>query len=201
MHQRLHISVIIGSTRPNRFSEKPAAWIFDHVQKLENVEAELLDLRDWPLPFFDQPISPSMVEGSYGNALVDSWAKKIQEADAFIWVSPEYNHSTSAVLKNALDSVYKEWHKKPVAFVSYGSVGGARSVEHLRQIAVELQMAPLRNAVHIPGDIVFPVLAGKAQWDPENAPSLVRSADTMLKDLVWWAHALKHAREPQADIL
>jgi NAD(P)H-dependent FMN reductase len=191
----LKIAVIIGSTRPNRFSEKPAAWIFDHVKKLPDVEAELLDLRDWPLPMFDDPMSPSFVKnGDYGDELVNKWAQKIAWADAFVIVSPEYNHSTSAVLKNALDSVYHEWNNKAVGFVSYGSVGGARAVEHLRGIAVELQMAPVRNAVHIPGDHIW----GASPWNEEVAKNFDGPATGMLNQLVWWGNAAKAAREKTA---
>lgn len=186
----LKIRVIIGSTRPNRFSEQPGSWIFGEVQKLENVTAELLDLRDWPLPMFDQPQSPSRVEnGDYGNETVNAWAKKIAEADAFVMVSPEYNHGTSAVLKNALDSVYKEWNNKVVGFVSYGSVGGARAVEQLRLNAVELQMAPVRSAVHIPGDYVW-----GTGWGEEAEKAMQHSADVMLEQVVRWGRAMKAAR-------
>ncbi len=196
MSSPLTIKVIIGSTRPNRFSEKPAQWIFDEAKKLEGVEAELLDLRDYDLPMFNQPFSPSRVkDGNYGDPKVNAWAKKIGEADAFIMVSPEYNHSMSGVLKNALDSVYAEWNNKAVGFISYGSVGGARAVEHLRGIAVELQMAPIRQGVHIPGSIVYPVSDGEMEWKPTEDESLQRNATRMLEQLVWWGNALKVARE------
>ena len=104
----IKIKVIIGSTRQNRFSEKPAQWIFEEAKKLEGVEAELLDLRDYPMPFFDDPMSPSMAKGQYSNEIVKKWADKINDGDAFIIVTPEYNHGYSAVLKNALDVIYPE---------------------------------------------------------------------------------------------
>ncbi len=191
MEKSLHIAVIIGSTRPNRFSEKPAQWIFNEVQKIDGVTAELLDLRDHPLPFFDQPESPSRVQdGNYGSDVVNKWAKKIAAADGFVIVSPEYNHGTSGVLKNALDSVYAEWNNKAVSFVSYGSVGGARAVEQLRLNAIELQMAPVRASVHIPGSIVW-----GSGWNAEAEESMKRSADTMLDQLVRWGHAMKTVRQ------
>jgi NAD(P)H-dependent FMN reductase len=187
----LKIAVILGSTRPNRFGEKPVQWILDEVKKLKDVEATFLDLRDHPLPFFDQGSSPSGVkDGNYGNPAVNAWAKEIAGADAFVMVSPEYNHSTSAVLKNALDSVYAEWNNKAVGFVSYGGVGGARAVEHLRGIAVELQMAPVRNAVHIPGSVVW-----GGTWKPLEDQSLMKQSHGMLVQLQWWGNALKAARE------
>lgn len=187
----LKIAVIIGSTRPNRFSEHPAKWIFEEVKKLPDVEAELLDLRDWPLPFYDEPASPSGIkDGNYPNPLVKKWAAKIAAADAFVIVTPEYNHGYPAVLKNALDHVYAEWNRKAVGFVSYGSVGGGRVVEQLREVAVELQMASTRAAVHIPGSVVF---SGKP-WDSDVEANHKNSADTMLSQLVWWGNALKAAR-------
>ncbi len=190
----LKISVIVGSTRPNRFSDKPAAWIAREAAKLKDVQVETLDLRDYPMPFFEQPMSPSMNQGDYGNDVVNKWAKKIAESDAFIMVSPEYNHGTSAVLKNALDSVYKEWNNKAVGFVSYGGVGGARAVEQLRLNCIELQMASTRNAVHIPGNVIFPIIMGKAQWTAETEAGLQDAANGMLTQLLWWGNALKAAR-------
>jgi NAD(P)H-dependent FMN reductase len=195
----LKLSVIIGSTRPNRFSEKPAQWIYEEAKKLEGVEVELLDLRDYPLPFYDEPMSPSMVkDGNYEKPEVRKWAEKIKASDGFIIVTPEYNHGYPAVLKNALDYVYYEWNNKAVGFVTYGSVGGARAVEQLRQVAVELQMASVRASVHIPGSIQFPIMAGEAEWKPLEDASLMKAAGGMLKQLVWWTRALKNAREQNA---
>ncbi|MBI4079361.1 MAG: NAD(P)H-dependent oxidoreductase [Candidatus Levybacteria bacterium] len=119
--------------------------------KFEAIEVELLDLRDYPLPFFDEPNSPEGLKGNYANKTAKRWAKKIGLADAFIIITPEYNRGPSAVLKNALDYVYYEWNRKPVAFVSYapGAAAGIRAVEQLRLSCIELQMAPIREAVHI----------------------------------------------------
>jgi|SRR3989344_964053 len=104
MNTPIKIKVIVGSTRQGRFSEKPAQWIFEETKKLEGVEAELLDLRDYQMPFFDDPMSPSMAKGQYSNEVVKKWANKINEGDAFIIVTPEYNHGYSAVLKTLLTS-------------------------------------------------------------------------------------------------
>lgn len=186
----LKLLVILGSTRPNRFGEHPAKWITNVAKKLPDVEVTFADLRDHPLPFFNQPKSPSGVtDGNYGDEAVNAWAKLIGASDAFVIVSPEYNHSTSGVLKNALDSVYAEWNNKAVGFVSYGSVGGARAVEHLRGIAIELQMAPVRTAVHIPGSVVY-----GTGWNDEAAAAAQKSADTMLAQVVMWGRALRQAR-------
>ena len=151
MNNNLKIKVIMGSTRENRFSDKPALWIFNFLKEIKEIEAELLDLRDYPMPFFNSKLTPKQIkDGNYGNEMVNTWSDKIKEADAFIIVTPEYNHGYPAVLKNALDWLFYEWNNKPVGFVSYGTQAGARSVEQLRQVAIELQMLPIRNAVHIP---------------------------------------------------
>jgi len=189
----LSIKVIAGSTREGRFSRTAAEWIGKELMKREEVSAELLDLRDYDLPFFNEAVTPSSKQEPYKHAAVARFTGKIAGGDAFVIVTPEYNHGTSGVLKNAMDWVYQEWNNKPVAFVSYGSVGGARAVEQLRLIAVELQMAPIRNAIHIPGDQYFPVLSGKADVQ-ELFAKLQKPVDLMIIQLLWWAKALKNAR-------
>ena len=189
----LNIKVIVGSTREGRFSDKAASWIAEEIKKQEGVAVEVLDLRDYEMPFFNEPMSPSFKQEPYKNDAVARFTKKIEEADAFVVVTPEYNHGTSGVLKNALDWVYPEWNNKPVAFVSYGGVGGARAVEQLRLNAVELQMAPTRNAVHIPGEQYFQVLFGKMDAK-ELFASLAGQAEAMITQLLWWTRALKNAR-------
>ncbi len=190
----LNIKVIAGSTREGRFSDKAAAWIAEEIKKQEGVKVEVLDLRDYDMPFFNEPMSPSFKQEPYKNEAVARFTKKIEEGDAFVIVTPEYNHGTSGVLKNALDWVYPEWNNKSVAFVSYGSVGGARAVEQLRLNAIELQMAPIRNAVHIPGEQYFQVLFGKMDAKELFAQQKDK-AEAMITQLLWWTHALKNARE------
>lgn len=187
------IKVVSGSTREGRFSDKAAAWIAAELGKQEGVVVEVLDLRDYEMPFFNEAVSPSYKQEPYKNEAVARFTAKIAEGDAYVLVSPEYNHSTSGVLKNALDWVYQEWNRKPVAFVSYGSVGGARAVEQLRLIAVELQMVPTRNAVHIPGEQYFPVLFGQGSAD-ELFAAMSEKAGIMITELMWWTKALKEAR-------
>lgn len=189
----IHIKVIAGSTREGRFSDKAALWVAEEIKKQEEVIVEILDLRDYNLPFFNEPVSPSFKQEPYKNEAVARFTKKIEEGNAFVIVTPEYNHGTSGVLKNALDWVYQEWNNKPVAFVSYGSVGGSRAVEQLRLNTIELQMAPIRNAVHIPGEQYFPVLFGKANSN-ELFASQKDKAEAMITQLLWWARALKTAR-------
>jgi NAD(P)H-dependent FMN reductase len=190
---KLNIKVIVGSTREGRFSDKAANWIAEEIKKRPDVEVELLDLRDYEMPFFDEAVTPSMKQEPYKNEAVARFTQKIAEGDAFVIVTPEYNRGTSGVLKNALDWVYQEWNNKTVGFVSYGSVGGARAVEQLRLNAVELQMAPIRNAVHIAGEHFYPVLMGKADAN-ELFASLTRPAEGMITQLLWWGKALKNAR-------
>ncbi len=187
--KKLKVGVILGSTRQGRFGEQPARWIVTEANNRKEFDAELLDLRNYPLSFFDQPSSPFMSGTDYKNPAVKKWAEKIKEKDAFIICSPEYNHGYPAVLKNALDYAYSEWNNKPVGFVSWGSVGGARAVEQLRLVAIELQMAPIRNAVHIQKFWELLDKSGNLKTD-----SLTESADEMLAQLAWWGKALKTAR-------
>lgn len=187
------IGIIIGSTRQGRFGETPAKWIGDIAAKRTDMQFETIDLRDYPLPFFDEPMSP--VYAPPQNPVAQRWAAKLATLDGFIVVTPEYNHGVSAVLKNALDYAYKEFNRKPIGFVGYGGVGAARSVEHLRAIAVELQMAPIRFAVHL-GMVEFLGIwqQGKSF---DDFPHLGQSAAAMFDDLAWWAQALKAARGTQ----
>lgn len=198
----LKIQVIIGTTRQNRFSEKAAHWIYEEAKKKEDIDIELVDLRDYPLPFFNEPVSPSMLEimkHKYTNAVVKKWANKVAEADGYIIVTGEYNHGYPAVLKNALDYVFKQWNKKAVGFVSYGSAGGARTVEQLRQVVIELQMVPIRNAIHIPIEVYMAVMNEKAPVNPELFKPLrvgyIDRVEVFLNDLVWNTQTLKSARE------
>lgn len=146
----MKVQVIIGSTRQNRFGDKPANWIAEKLKGQESVEVEILDLRDYKLPFFDEPTSPNSSKEPFTNPEVVKWTKKIAEGDAYVIIAAEYNHGYTGVLKNALDYVYREWNNKPVAFVSYGGVAaGTRAVQQLKEVALELQMFPIRNNVHI----------------------------------------------------
>jgi NAD(P)H-dependent FMN reductase len=139
------IGIILGSTRPGRNGEQVAQWVLDAASARTDAEYELVDLLDYPLPHLDEPIPPSL--GQYQNDHTKQWAEKIASLDGFVMVTPEYNHSTSGVLKNAIDYLFAEWANKAVGFVSYGGVGGARATEHLRLIAGELQMADVRQQV------------------------------------------------------
>lgn len=141
----IKIGIILGSTRPNRNGEQVANWVYEIASQRDDAEFELIDLRDYPLPHLDEPMSASF--GQYQHEHTQVWAEKIASFDGFVMVTPEYNHSTSGVLKNAIDFLYKEWNNKAVGFVSYGGVGGARAAEHLRLICGELMMADVRQQV------------------------------------------------------
>jgi NAD(P)H-dependent FMN reductase len=191
------IAIIIGSTRDTRFADKPAQWIYDLARQRNDIEVELVDIRDFELPFFNEVASNLWAPTQDPNA--QRWQKKIGEFDGFIFVTAEYNRSIPASLKNALDQAYVEWNRKPAAYVGYGSVGGARAVEHLRTITAELQMVPVRAGVHIGGSElmkVHPMGANGPMSDIEEA--ILPSAKDMLDQLVWWANVTKNGREETA---
>jgi len=191
------ISVIVGSTREGRFSETPARWILQHLKKRDGLHARLLDLRDYPMPFFDQPLPPAMPgRPAFQHEVVQKWTAAIAQSDGFVFVTPEYNYGTSAVLKNALDWVYPEWNRKAVGFVSYGSAMGARAVQQLRETAIELQLAPIRSSVHIPVATLWAHFQG---GDVEaGLAELEAPAKALIDDLLWWTAALKSARAKRA---
>ena len=187
------ISVIVGSTRQGRFSENPAKWIFQHLKKRDSVDARLLDLRDFPMPFFDQSITPATPgRPAFEHKVVQKWTAAIAQSDGFVFVTPEYNYGPSAVLKNAVDWVYSEWHRKPACFISYGSAMGVRSVQQLRLTAIEVQLAPIRSSVHIPVATLWAHYQG-GDVDAGLA-ELEAPAGAMIDDLLWWTAALKAAR-------
>jgi NAD(P)H-dependent FMN reductase len=196
MTEPLQIGVILGSTRLGRFADKPAEWVMDLARKCEGVTVELLDLRDYPMPFFDQPKSP-LREPSQ-NQVAQRWARKLGALDGFIFVTGEYNHGIPAVLKNALDHVYAEFNRKPASFVGYGNAGGARAIEQLRSMLVELQVAPLRGAVHLSREQFIGILLhGKTFAD---FPPLGQVGEAMLRELIWWAEALRAGRQRTFDV-
>lgn len=193
MSVKPRIAVIIGSTRPSRFADKPAQWILKQARARDDIDVELVDLRDYPLPFFDEMASNRWMPSQNPEAV--RWQQTVGRFDGFIFVVPEYNHSISAVLKNALDQAYKEWNRKPFTAIGYGGTGAARAVEHLRLIGIELQMASTQAAVHIAGAdfmAVHPMGAGKPVEEIEA--HLLPSAKAALDELVWWVNATRAAR-------
>jgi NAD(P)H-dependent FMN reductase len=181
------IGIILGSTRPGRNGEQVAKWVLDIASTRDDAEYELVDLLDYPLPHLDEPIPPSM--GQYQNDHTKAWADKIDSFDGFVIVTPEYNHSTSGVLKNAIDYLFAEWANKAVGFVSYGGAGGARAVEHLRLVAGELQMADVRQQVTLSLITEFENFSVFKPGDYNLA-----ALNTMLDQVVAWSTALAPLR-------
>ena len=186
-----HIGIVVGSTREGRFADKPAQWFHGIASQRTDITAELIDLRDYPMPFFDEALSPAWAPVK--SEAAQRWAQKLATLDGLVVITAEYNHGPTAVLKNAFDYAYKEFARKPIGFVGYGGVGAARAVEQLRLVATELQMAPVRNAVHM-GMVEF-----LGVWQQgksfDDYPHLAQSAKGLLDDMAWWAKALKSARE------
>ena len=188
------IAIILSTARAARFGHKAGQWIHDIAKERNDMEFDLVDLRDHPLPFFDEVASNAWVPTQ--NAEGVRWQKKVGQYDGYIFVTAEYNHGVPAVLKNALDYAYPEWNKKPAAFVGYGAIGAARAIEQLRLITIELQMAPTRSAVHLAGgDFMAALREGKPI---SEFAYLKPTADALLDELAWWTHALKTAREATA---
>ena len=160
-----------------------------------DLDVEIVDLRDFPLPFFDEVASSAWVPSQ--NEVAQRWQKKVASFDGYIFTAAEYNHGPTAVLKNAIDYAATEWNKKPAGFVGYGGVGGARAVEQLRLHAVELQMAPVKSAVHIVWGDFLAVRQGEKKL--EDFEHLNQSATALVNEIAWWAKALKAARE--ADLV
>jgi NAD(P)H-dependent FMN reductase len=187
------IQVISSTTREGRFSERVATWVTEQLAIRDDFDVELIDLREYPLPFFDGA-APARSPREYGRPELEQLGRRLDRADGFIVLTAEYNHGYPAVLKNAMDWTFVEWRRKPMSFVGWGQVGGARAIEQLRQVAVEFEMAPLRHAVHILPDAM---LAARQTDDPGDVtmfaplePRLKLLAD----DLSWWAGVLAAAR-------
>lgn len=189
----IKIKIISGSTRPKRFNIQPCEWIYEEASKRDDFEVEFIDLKEVGLPFLDEPIPPS--QGKYQNEHTKKWSTVIDEADGFIMVTPEYNHSYAPVLKNAIDFLFKEWHYKPVTFISYGSLaGGARSVEHLRGVCAEVKMYDLREHILFP-NYWNDMDNGTYQFTAEHS----KQANEMFDSLAFWAKIMKEARVKLAE--
>ncbi|MDX8033338.1 NAD(P)H-dependent oxidoreductase [Lentzea sp. BCCO 10_0856] len=185
-----HIGIIIGSTRPGRNGEQVARWVQQQAEQRDDATFELVDLKDFPLPHLDEPMPPML--GQYQHDHTKEWSAKIAGFDGYIMVTPEYNHSTSGALKNAIDYLFAEWNNKAVGFVSYGSVGGARAVEHLRLIAGELKLADVRTSVSLS---MFHDFEGFTTFTPTDFQAA--NLTTMIDELVDWSQALAPLRERQ----
>ena len=183
------LKIISGSSRPGRFNDQVVTFVADCAKEFAGIELEVLDLATINLPFLDEAKPPMMRD--YAHAHTKAWSAKIDEADAFIMVTPEYNHSYSPVLKNAIDYLFQEWNYKPVSFVSYGSLaGGSRAVEHLRAVAAELKMYDLREQIMLPNYWENLDQEGKFQFSDRHKDNLKE----IIKNLTFWAGEMKAAR-------
>ncbi len=183
----IKIAIIVGSTRPGRKADTVARWVHEIAQARGDAQYEIVDIKDYNLPLLDEPVPPSL--GQYSQPHTRVWAAKIASFDAFVFVTPEYNHATSGALKNALDYLYGEWNNKAAGFVSYGSAGGARAVENLRLIMGELQVADVRAQVMLS---LFTDFENFTLFKP--AAQHTAEVNTMLDQLVAWGGALKTLR-------
>jgi NAD(P)H-dependent FMN reductase len=192
----IKIGVILGSIREIRRGGRVAKWLMPQLEKIGGADYELLDLRDYPLPFYSESDSPEGLARNYTDDVARQWSAKVDAKDGFIIVTSEYNHGIPGVLKNALDWLYPEWNKKPVGFVSYasGAIGGARGIEQLRQNVIELQMAPMRAALHISNVLDVLDEEGNLLKGHSNEKLAVT-----VEELLWWAKALKNARNNKSE--
>lgn len=182
------IGIILGSTRPGRNGEAVANWVYEFSKKRTDAEFQLVDIADYNLPLLDEPY-PAMMH-QYTKDHTKAWSAKISEFDGFIFVTPEYNHSTSGALKNAIDYLSLEWNNKACGFVSYGSASGVRAVEHLRLIAAELQMADVRSQVMLS---LFTDFVNMNEFKP--AAHHEASVISLFDQVIAWSNALKTLRK------
>ncbi len=180
------IAIIVGSTRPGRSAGVVARWVHGVACDRDDATFEVLDLADYDLPMLDEPMPP--MSGEVTHEHTRAWAAAIGECDGFVFVTPEYNHSTSGALKNAIDFLYAEWNNKACGFVSYGADGGLRAVEHLRLIAGELKLADVRSQVGL--SRFTDVVDDAVEVDDRTRERL----STMLGEVIVWSDALRHLR-------
>ena len=186
----IRIGIIIGSTRPGRKGEAVGKWVYEIAQRHSEAEFELVDIKDFNLPLLDEPVPPIM--GQYTHQHTKVWSAKIASFDAYVFVTPEYNHATSPALKNAIDFLYHEWVNKAAGFVGYGGAAGVRAVENLRLIMAEMQVATVRAQV---GLSLFTDFENFSVFKP--APQQEQSVNAMLDQVIAWGGALKTLREKQ----
>jgi len=188
----MRIAIIIGSTRPGRKGEAVARWVYEIAQGRGDAEYELVDIKDFNLPLLDEPMSA--MTGQYSHPHTRRWSAKIASFDAYVFVTPEYNHATSGALKNAIDFLYHEWVDKAAGFVGYGGAAGVRAVENLRLVMGELQVADVKAQV---GLSLFTDFEGFSVFKP--SPPQGKSVNVMLDQVIAWGGALKALREKRAE--
>ena len=190
----LKVAIIVGSTRPSRKALDVAGWVHNIASRRSDVSLEIVDVADFGLPLFDEAYPPMM--GQYELAHTRAWAERIASFDAFIFVTPEYNHGTSAALKNAIDFLYREWNDKAAGFVGYGGAGGVRAVEQLRLVMGEVKVADVRAQVALS---LFTDFENFSVFKPE--PRQEAALDALLGDLIPWAEALRAMRLQRSEAL
>ena len=192
------IAVVVGSTRPGRKGRMVAEWVLARAEDRPGARYELVDLLDFPLPLLDEPMSAKAAgAGGYTHDHTNAWAAKVAEYDGFVFVTPEYNHSLSGALKNALDFLYEEWTNKAAAVVTYGAAGGVRAAEHLRGILSELQVAHVQQQL---GFSAFTDFVDYRTPEAKLAPTDIQKhfAETMCTQLETWAGAFRSVRAATA---
>ena len=183
----LRVAIVTGSTRPGRHSDAVARWVHGLTTPRKDATFELVDIADYQLPLLDEPLPPSV--GRYQHQHTKQWADTIASFDAFVFVTPKYNHSTSGALKNAIDFLYREWNNKAAGFVSYGAAGGVRAVEHLRLVMAELMVATVRAQVTLS---LFTDFENFTTFTP--GPRHERDLHTLLNQVIAWGGALTSLR-------
>lgn len=185
------LQAVVGTTRPGRNSKAVGEWVYTVANKRKDISFELVDVADYNLPVFDEPVSPAYAPNT--NEQAKKWGAKIAEADGYIFVTAEYNHGIPGVFKNAVDFLYKEWNNKAVGFVGYGSAGGSRAIEQWRQVAAELQMADVRSQVLLS---LFTDFENMSVFRP--IASHEKTLNTVIDQTASWATALKAIRQVAA---
>ena len=185
----LRVAIIVGSTRPGRKGEAVARWVYEIASSRSDAEFELVDIQDYDLPLLDEPLSA--IFGQYANDHTKAWSAKIASFDAFVFVTPEYNHGTSGALKNAIDYLYREWNNKAAGFVGYGGAGGTRAVENLRLVMGELMVADVRAQVALS---LFTDFENFSVFKPASHHQ--KSVHSMLDQVIAWGTTLRSLREP-----
>jgi len=188
----LKIGIIVGSTRPGRKAAAVAEWVYEILKTRKDAGFEIVDIDEYKLPLLDEPIPPSL--NLYSNAHTKTWSAKIDSLDAYIFVTPEYNHGTSAALKNAIDYLFIEWNNKAAGFVSYGAAGGVRAVENLRLVMGELKVATVRAQVTLS---LFTDFENFTTFKPHDRHD--KAVDALADDVIAWGIALKTLREKQVQ--
>jgi NAD(P)H-dependent FMN reductase len=185
----IRVAIIIGSSRPNRNGESVGKWVYEHARLRTDARFELIDLLDVKLPFLDEPLEPS--KGKYTHQHTKDWSARISSFDAFVFVVPEYNHGMNATLKNAIDFLFKEWNNKAAGFVSYGDMGGIRSVEQLRQVMGALMIADVRAHVML---TLADDFENMFTFRPREKH--LRTLEKLFGQVISWGNALRQVREP-----